>query len=221
MSYKNGYVLDYGLSEVKRTRINCKDCVNYISEDYSCSVTSFFFPEDGYNKWKNCDHFELNDKTYNYEKKKAKVDNTVKMSEVEDALYIQAYQTIPAGKSVRLTMDSVFLEYRECIRGANIGSKNEIKELARIFPENTYRGYLDYLKYGNKSLLKAAIVEWVKRLGIIPYNRAISRVIRKSKWYLFPNNRIILEDINREKIYNCIVKSLCDELFGELDAFVK
>ena len=51
---------------VKR-RIDCKDCINYDSSDKSCTKRPLYLPEDGYNSWKNCDFFEIDRGTPNFD----------------------------------------------------------------------------------------------------------------------------------------------------------
>ena len=52
-------------------RIDCKDCIYYDSSDKSCMKRPLYLPVDGYNSWRNCNYFELDQSVSHYDEKKA------------------------------------------------------------------------------------------------------------------------------------------------------
>ena len=70
--YERGFVVEHDPT-VKR-KIDCKSCVYYESSDKSCLKRPQYLPVDGYNSWKNCNYFELDSTTSNYELKKEQLD---------------------------------------------------------------------------------------------------------------------------------------------------
>ena len=72
--YARGFVIEHD-STVKR-KIDCKDCLNYESDDKTCTKRPLYLPEDGYNSWRNCDYFKLDPSTSHYEEKKAQYERT-------------------------------------------------------------------------------------------------------------------------------------------------
>ena len=72
--YARGFVIEHD-STVKR-KIDCKDCLNYESDDKTCTKRPLYLPEDGYNSWRNCDYFELDSSTSHYEEKRAQYERT-------------------------------------------------------------------------------------------------------------------------------------------------
>lgn len=52
-----------------KKKIDCKDCIYYEASDKSCGKRPLYLPEDGYNSWKNCNYFELDSSTSNYDAK--------------------------------------------------------------------------------------------------------------------------------------------------------
>lgn len=57
--------------EEYRLRIDCKDCIYYDSSDKSCMKRPLYLPVDGYNSWRNCNYFELDQSVSHYDEKKA------------------------------------------------------------------------------------------------------------------------------------------------------
>lgn len=63
--YARGFVIEHD-NTVKRKI----DCMNYESDDKTCTKRPLYLPEDGYNSWRNCDYFILDPSTSHYEEKK-------------------------------------------------------------------------------------------------------------------------------------------------------
>lgn len=63
--YEKSFIVEHDTT-VKR-RIDCKDCNYYDSSDKSCMKRPLYLPEDGYNSWRNCQYFELDRGTSNYD----------------------------------------------------------------------------------------------------------------------------------------------------------
>ena len=65
-----------GLSSVeyerkKSKRITCNDCEHYIESDRSCSTTAIVAPHDGWDSWKYCKHFALDESCDFYHEKQS------------------------------------------------------------------------------------------------------------------------------------------------------
>lgn len=56
-----------------KRKICCKDCVHYDPTDKSCTKRPLYLPEDGYNSWRNCDFFELDEDVSHYSEKNAQL----------------------------------------------------------------------------------------------------------------------------------------------------
>lgn len=52
-----------------KRRIDCKDCIYYDSSDRSCMKRPLYLPVDGYNSWRNCKYFELDQSVSHYDEK--------------------------------------------------------------------------------------------------------------------------------------------------------
>ncbi len=65
--YEKGFIIEHDPT-VKKS-IDCKDCCYYDESDRSCMKRPLYLPVDGYNSWKNCDYFELDSSTSNYDAK--------------------------------------------------------------------------------------------------------------------------------------------------------
>ena len=52
-----------------KRRIDCKDCIYYVSSDKSCMKRPLYLPVDGYNSWRNCKYFELDHSVSHYDEK--------------------------------------------------------------------------------------------------------------------------------------------------------
>lgn len=58
-----------------KRRIDCKDCIYYDSSDKSCMKRPLYLPVDGYNSWRNCKYFELDQGVSHYDEKKVQYIN--------------------------------------------------------------------------------------------------------------------------------------------------
>ena len=54
-----------------KRRIDCKDCIYYDSSDKSCMKRPLYLPVDGYNSWRSCNYFELDQSVSHYDEKLA------------------------------------------------------------------------------------------------------------------------------------------------------
>lgn len=67
--YEASFTIEHD-NTLKR-KISCKDCLYYDSSDKSCTKRPLYLPEDGYNSWRNCDFFDLEEGVSHYGEKKA------------------------------------------------------------------------------------------------------------------------------------------------------
>lgn len=56
MSWEHGFVIDR--DNTLRQRVNCKDC-KYFDSDKSCSKKGYYLPTIGYDIWRKCKDFML------------------------------------------------------------------------------------------------------------------------------------------------------------------
>ncbi len=66
--YESSFTIEH-IDNMKR-KISCKDCMYYDISDKSCSKRPLYLPEDGYNSWKSCKYFELDEGVTFYQEKK-------------------------------------------------------------------------------------------------------------------------------------------------------
>ncbi|WP_029319466.1 hypothetical protein [Butyrivibrio sp. AE3004] len=69
--YENSFTIEH-IDGLKR-KISCKDCKYYMSDDKSCSKRPLYLPEDGYNSWRGCKFFELDENATHIDEKKAQL----------------------------------------------------------------------------------------------------------------------------------------------------
>ncbi|SKB84231.1 hypothetical protein SAMN06296386_106146 [Lachnospiraceae bacterium] len=69
--YEASFTIEH--DDTLKRKICCKDCDHYDATDLSCSKRPLYLPEDGYNSWRNCDYFELNEDAPHYAEKKAQL----------------------------------------------------------------------------------------------------------------------------------------------------
>lgn len=69
--YEKSFTIEH-IEGLKR-KLSCKDCQNYISSDMSCSKRPLYLPEDGYNSWRGCKFFELDENVTHLDEKKAQL----------------------------------------------------------------------------------------------------------------------------------------------------
>lgn len=69
--YESSFTIEH-IDGLKR-KISCKDCKYYMSDDKSCSKRPLYLPEDGYNSWKGCKFFELDENVTHIDEKKAQL----------------------------------------------------------------------------------------------------------------------------------------------------
>ncbi|MBP3197826.1 MAG: hypothetical protein J6N21_12590 [Butyrivibrio sp.] len=69
--YESSFTIEH-IEGLKR-KISCKDCQNYVSSDKSCSKRPLYLPEDGYNSWRGCKFFELDETVTHLDEKKAQL----------------------------------------------------------------------------------------------------------------------------------------------------
>ena len=74
--YERGFVIEHD-DTIKR-RIDCKFCCYYDKSDKSCMKRPLYLPVDGYNSWRNCKFFELDDFTSNYKQKRKQFESIEK-----------------------------------------------------------------------------------------------------------------------------------------------
>ena len=74
--YERGFVIEH--DDTQKKRIDCKSCCYYDKTDKSCMKRPLYLPVDGYNSWKNCQFFELNDSTSNYVQKRKQLESIEK-----------------------------------------------------------------------------------------------------------------------------------------------
>lgn len=64
-----------------KRRIDCKDYIYYEWSDKSCMKRPLYLPVDGYNSWRKCKYFELDQGTSHYEEKWAQYIKSVSYRE--------------------------------------------------------------------------------------------------------------------------------------------
>ena len=74
--YERGFVIEH--DDTLKKRIDCKSCCYYDKTDKSCMKRPLYLPVDGYNLWRNCQFFELNDSTSNYAQKRKQLESIEK-----------------------------------------------------------------------------------------------------------------------------------------------
>lgn len=55
--YEKGFVTEH--DPTLRKNVNCRDCIHYDKDDYSCTKRPLYMPEDGYGFWKTCKYFDV------------------------------------------------------------------------------------------------------------------------------------------------------------------
>lgn len=88
--YEKCFTIEHD-SAVKR-RIDCKDCLYYERMDKSCNKRPLYLPVDGYNSWRNCNYFELDSSTSNYEAKKVQYADVLKRRIQKQAIQLKTSQ---------------------------------------------------------------------------------------------------------------------------------
>lgn len=71
--YEKSFTIEH--DDTVRKRLNCKDCFYYDKSDKPCTKRPLYLPADGYNSWKNCEYFEIDSSTSNYDTKWAQYEN--------------------------------------------------------------------------------------------------------------------------------------------------
>ena len=79
--YERGFVIDH--NDTIKKRIDCKSCCYYDRHDKSCMKRPLYLPVDGYNSWRNCRFFELDNSTCNYEQKRKQLEGIEKRKKQE------------------------------------------------------------------------------------------------------------------------------------------
>lgn len=79
--YERGFVIEH--DDTLKKRIDCKACCYYDKSDKSCMKRPLYLPVDGYNSWRNCQFFELNYSTSNYELKRKQLESIEKRKKEE------------------------------------------------------------------------------------------------------------------------------------------
>lgn len=65
--YEKSFTIEH--DNTLKKRIDCKDCIYYDSNDKSCTKRPLYLPVDGYNSWKTCKYFELDQTVSHYKEK--------------------------------------------------------------------------------------------------------------------------------------------------------
>ena len=78
--YESSFIVEH--DQTLRKNINCKDCVYYETDDKTCRKRPLYLPHDGYNSWKHCKYFELDQGAINYLDKKEKYASVLRRKEV-------------------------------------------------------------------------------------------------------------------------------------------
>ena len=71
--YERGFVIEH--DDTLKKKIDCKSCCYYDKSDKSCMKRPLYLPVDGYNSWRNCKFFILDDFTSNYEQKRKQLES--------------------------------------------------------------------------------------------------------------------------------------------------
>lgn len=101
-----------------KRRIDCKDCIYYDSSDRSCMKRPLYLPVDGYNSWRNCKYFELDQSVSHYDeknvqyvyelarRKRQQEQQTQQKKTVQNKKVVQVKQTVkPKEKGVPVVHD--------------------------------------------------------------------------------------------------------------------
>jgi macrodomain Ter protein organizer (MatP/YcbG family) len=83
-----GYESSFTIEHIEglKKKLSCKDCQNYIKEDKSCGKRQLYLPEDGYNSWRDCKFFVLDEDVTHYDEKKAQLLRTKNSSSIKKNL---------------------------------------------------------------------------------------------------------------------------------------
>lgn len=97
--YERSFTIEHD-NTLKR-RIDCKDCIYYDSDDKSCMKRPLYLPVDGYNSWRNCKYFELDQSVSHYEEKNVQYVHELARRKRQQEQQVQQKKTTGVKKTVQ------------------------------------------------------------------------------------------------------------------------
>ncbi len=177
--WTNGYSIEYVNSPSSRSRLSCRDCKYFCHEDKSCIKTDKYMPIDGYDIWKNCDVFELDQTLDDFDEKKQKLRKLGHTDCIERQADInKGSDEILAGRK-DIDFSQINIDIRHKCYCYYSHTSDDISELYDFLPSSTYEDYQYAISNLDTRRIDSDIAQFIHNIGIKELHRKPLRILKK------------------------------------------
>ena len=161
-------------------RVSCGDCIYYQS-DKSCNGKNVYVPDVGYDNWKYCTMFVMNDEGCRKNNKIRQVLRFHHMSSLRKGITVDFDKKAEREGDGHVQCwdlnDDMLKLFRNCL----MKKESSILEAAFMVPVEMFEGYKIAIQSEQYELLDDAIAVFLKNICLKPARKGV-RVIRRNFW---------------------------------------